>query len=801
MLVFLRSVRSTAITAVAIPASLLASFVFFYFFEFTLNTMTLMALSLSIGLLIDDAIVVLESAHRHIEAGEAPADAASRGTREVGLAVVASTLGVCAVFLPIAFMSGLVGRFFREFGLVTTAAVLASMLVSLSLTPMLCARFLRRERREESRAARALESGYRRLEALYSRTLVWGLAHRPSVVALTIAAVAGGVALARTLPLDFITPEDRGEFNVWVERPLGSSLAQTQADVAAIEQSLRALPEVRLTFATVGHGAKRRANEAEIYVQLVHKSERAKSQQRLMEEVRERIRGLALPSVEHSVEDLPVVAVSGGRQADLMYSFEGAEIERLRGYVAALVSHMRAVGGYADVWVSFETGKPEIALELQRERAADLGVPALQVGRTLAALYSGVDAATFEEGGERYDVRVQLLPEYRDDLSKLDLVHVRSSSGALVSLRNLVTPRIGSGPVQIDRTGRSRSIVVYANLTGKTAGVADAEIAHFVSGLRLADGDRFRPVGPAERMRESFDAVLFAFALALGAIYMILAAQFDSFTQPILIMLAAPLSFVGAFAAVTLAGQALDIMAQIAFLMLMGIVMKNGILLVDYTNALRAEGRPLFDAVVEAGPVRLRPVLMTAVSTVLGMLPVALGRGDGSEWRSPMGVICIGGLVTSTALTLLVVPVLYTLFAQGQDAIARAGARLARTWRRGLALGASGRGMAPGASPAARPARAPALAAPNRRERAIELDRSAFAETRLAIHPVVDRATCRACDWTCSTVCPRRALDFGDDGLPQIDYERCDGCGLCVESCPKRGIHAEQAQLPRRELH
>jgi HAE1 family hydrophobic/amphiphilic exporter-1 len=779
VLVFLRSVRSTVITAVAIPTSLLASFVFFTFFDFTLNTMTLMALSLSIGLLIDDAIVVLESAHRHVQAGASPAEAAARGTREVGLAVVASTLGVCAVFLPIAFMSGLVGRFFREFGLVTTAAVLASMLVSLSLTPMLCARFLRAERGDENRAARALDSVHRALETSYRRTLAWGLAHRPSVVALTLVAVMGGVALARALPRGFITPEDRSEFNVWIERPLGSSLAQTQEAVAAVEQSLRALPEVRLTFATIGHGAKRRANEAELYVQLVHKSERAKTQQQLMDDVRERIRALALPAVEFSVEHLPVVAVAGGRQAELMYAFQGPEIERLRGYVAALVSRMRAAGGYADVWTSFETGKPEIALELERERAADLGVPALQVGRTLAALYSGADAASFEEGGERYDVRVQLLPEYRDDLSKLDLVRVRSSSGALVPLRNLVTPRIGSGPVQIDRDGRTRGVVVYANLAEKTAGVADAEVTRFASELALADGDRFRAIGPSQRMRESFDAVLFAFALALGAIYMILAAQFDSFSQPILIMLAAPLSFVGAFAAVALFGQTLDIMAQIAFLMLMGIVMKNGILLVDYTNALRARGRPLREAVLEAGPVRLRPVLMTAVSTVLGMLPVALGRGDGSEWRSPMGVICIGGLVTSTALTLLVVPVFYTLFADAQAALARGVARL-----RGARVRAD-----------SRPVRESSAAA-------IELDPRVALAAPPAVRPRVDLDTCRACVWTCSAFCPLRAIALGADGLPRIDYERCDGCGLCIESCPQRGIRAEEpVSPPPRQLH
>jgi len=466
-----------------------------------------------------------------------------------------------------------------------------------------------------------------------------------------------------------VIPEDRSEFNVWLKRPLGSSLEQTQAAVAAVEESLRAMPEVRVTFATIGGGARKRVNEAQVYVQLVHKGERRESQQELMARCRERIRGLGLPLEEFSVEELPMIAVSGYRNAELMYAFRGPDIDRLQYYARGLLERMRRSGGYADLWLSYETGKPEIALEITRERAADLGVPALQIGRTIAALYAGLDATTFEEGGERYDVRVQVLPEYRDDLEKLDLVRVRAQSGALVPLRNLVTPRIGSGPVQIDREGRTRAIMLYANLDRKAAGPADAEVQGFVGEMRLDPGYSFDAMGPSRRLRETFDAVLFAFGLALLAIYMILAAQFNSFLHPFTIILSAPLSFVGSFAAMALLGHSLDVMGQIAFLMLMGIVMKNGILLVDYTNVLRARGRGLFEAALEAGPVRMRPVLMTAVSTVFGMIPVAFGGGDGSEWRNPMGVVCIGGLLTSTLLTLLVVPVVYTLVDQAQEAV------------------------------------------------------------------------------------------------------------------------------------
>jgi HAE1 family hydrophobic/amphiphilic exporter-1 len=674
VLLFLRNVRSTVIAAIAIPSSLIASFTLFYALGFTLNTMTLMALSLSIGMLIDDAIVVLENVYRHMEEGQAGAEAASRGTAEIGLAVLSTTLATCAVFVPIAFMSGVVGRFFREFGLVAASAVLVSMLVALTLTPMLCARYLRAQT-PSGRLWDALESAYTWMEQHYRRSLAWGLAHRGTVVGFALAAVIAGVWVARGVPVDFVIAEDRSEFNVWIKRPLGSGVDQTRESVAAVEEALRSLPEVRVSFATIGAGARKRVNEAQIYVQLVHKSERDLSQDEVMSAVRERVAALDLGLQDFAVEEIPFVNVAGARNAELMYAVRGPDIDRLHLYAGTLAGRMRDAGGYSDVYLSYETGKPEVALDITRERAAEMGVPVLQIGRTMAALYAGFKAATFEEGGERYDVRVQLRPEYRDRLDKLELVRVRAPSGALVPLPNLVTTRVGSGPVQIDRESRTRSITVYSNLDGKAAATADAEVSGFARDLHLPTGYEFEPIGPSKRLRETTAAVGFAFALALVAIYMILASQFNSFVHPFTIMLSAPLSFLGAFATIRLLGLSLDVMGQIAFLMLMGIVMKNGILLVDYTNKLRARGLPLYEAVLEAGPTRMRPVLMTAVSTIFGMLPLALGQSDGSEWRAPMGIVSIGGLTASTLLTLLVVPIVYTLFDE-------AGAWFTSQWRR-----------------------------------------------------------------------------------------------------------------------
>jgi HAE1 family hydrophobic/amphiphilic exporter-1 len=333
---------------------------------------------------------------------------------------------------------------------------------------------------------------------------------------------------------------------------------------------------------------------------------------------------------------------------------------------------MQEAGGFADLTVSYETGKPEISLDISRERAADLAVPAMQIARTISALVAGVKVTTFEEKGERYDVRVQVRPEYRDDPTKLDLVRVRAPSGALVPLRNLVTAHVGSGPVQIDRDSRSRAITILGNLDQKAAGVADEEVVRFGRELGIQGEYELEAVGTTQRLRETIKAIGFAFGVALIAMYMILAAQFNSFVHPFTIMVSAPLSFIGAFAALAIAGLSLDLMGQIAFLMLIGVVMKNGILLVDYTNTLRARGRSLYEAALEAGTTRMRPVLMTTVSTICGMLPVALSTGDGSEWRAPMGIISIGGLATSTFLTLLIVPVIYKLVDDAESQSLRA---------------------------------------------------------------------------------------------------------------------------------
>jgi HAE1 family hydrophobic/amphiphilic exporter-1 len=667
VLVFLRNARSTFIAGLAIPCSLVASFSLFYFFGFTLNVMTLIGLSLSIGMLIDDAIVVVENIFRHMERGEDRMTAAVVATREIGLAVVATTLAICAVFVPIAFMAGTIAKFFREFALVVTCAVLTSTLVALTLTPMMSSRLLQVQQRH-GRIYMTLERTYRALERFYRSLLEWSLMHRRAVVALALASWLGGCGIASTIPFDFVVSADRSEFNVWLKMPVGTPMHRTLAAVSRVEEALHRHPEVTAVFSTIGGGARQPVNEANLYVQLRHKTRRDVRQTQIMTEARDLIAQTGLVFEDIAVEEIPWMTVSGMRFYHVSYAIRGPEIGRLHRYASELITRMDQSEGFVDLTTSFEMGKPEIALEIARDRAADLGVQAAQIGQTISALLGGLEVTSFEEKGERYDVRVQLRPEYRDDPLKLGLLNIRATDGALINITNVVTPRIQSGPVQIDRENRTRVVTVLGNLSGKALGIAADEVEGFIEALNVDEGYEISAVGQTDDMQETIDNVIFAFVLAMIAMYMILASQFNSFAHPFTIMMCAPLSFIGAFAGLAIFGHHFGMLSQIGLLMLMGLVMKNGILLVDYSNKLRERGLSLREAVLEAGPTRLRPVLMTTVSTIFGMMPLALGGGDGAEWRNAMGVIVMGGLLTSMVLTLVVVPVVYTLVDDGRNA-------------------------------------------------------------------------------------------------------------------------------------
>lgn len=681
-LAFLLSVRATAIVALAMPTALISTFFAFYVMGFTLNMMTLMALSVAVGLLVDDAIVILESIHRQLEEGHPPIQAASLGVRKVGLAVLSGSLSIVAVFVPIAFMDGIVGRFFFQYGLAIVFSVSVSLMCSLTLTPMLCARFL--ERTEDGslgRIGQFFDDAYLRLEAAYGRILDFALAQRWIIVLLAVATMMLGILVAGLVPSAFDTRADRSEFLGQLELPFGAGVEQTREVASRAAASIRRVEHVQSVFFTVGGDSRERVNQASFYVALSAKGDRDVGFIPVMDATRAAMQKAAPEATHISVTDVPWISGGGFTNFQLEYSMSGPDLDVLRQRTDLISSRMRETGIFRDIKTSFEEGKPEVQVIVDRVRAADLSVPVRSLADTVRALVGGVDVATFEEFGQRYDVRVRLEEDQRHELHQLELIQVRASDSELIDLANLAAFNVEAGPAQIDRSNRSRNISIFANTApGIALGVATSEIERIIASAKMPNTYTVTAEGNAKRMKETMQAIGFAFMLALVALYMILASQFNSFTQPMIIMLTAPLSFVGAFIAIYLAGETMTMFAQIGLLALMGLVMKNGILLVDYANQAHESGMSARDAIREAGPVRLRPVLMTALSTICGMIPVAMSVSQGAEFRNGMGFLVIGGLTSSTALTLVVVPVAYTLMADARSGVDSGIAKLKSVW-------------------------------------------------------------------------------------------------------------------------
>ncbi|HUS65142.1 MAG TPA: efflux RND transporter permease subunit [Kofleriaceae bacterium] len=663
ILFFLRDFRSTLISAVAIPTSVVATFWFIDFMGFTFNNMTMLGLSLSIGILIDDAIVVIENIFRHLASGKSAREAAHDATSEIGLAVLATTACIVAVFIPVAFMKGIVGRFFYQFGLTVSFAVAVSALVSFTLTPMLSSRLLRRhdEHARPFILFRPFAWFLDRVEAAYRRVLGWALRHRAITLGLALISLVGAFVLVGRVPKEFISVEDRSEFEVNVEVPIGSSLELTTKFVEVMAKDLREhAPGVAHTFVTVGGGDQGQVNQAKIAIQMSPRKERNFHQTAAMAWVRERYSDVT----DAVISVAPINAVSGGgfRSQQIQFNIRGRDLAELEKAAQALMADLRKHEGFVDVDSTHRVGRPELAVDVDRERASDLRVPVAAVATTLRALIAGDKVSELKEGLDIYDVTMALPDQLKSDFESLSNFKVRSQTGQLVDLSSVVDVVPEKGPAAIERQARQRQITVLANLDGVPLGEGIPVI------LELAAKDVPTNLttdfaGMAEIMQESFAYMGVALMLAVIFVYMLLAAQFNSFVHPFTIMLSLPLSVVGAFGGLFVTGMTLSIFSMIGVIMLMGLVVKNAILLVDYTNTVRARGVTVREALLEAGPVRLRPILMTTAAMVFGMLPVALALGEGGEVRAPMAVTVIGGLLTSMLLTLVVVPVVYSLLA------------------------------------------------------------------------------------------------------------------------------------------
>ena len=657
---FLRNLRATGIIALAIPVSLLGAVAAMHFAGYTFNRLTLLGLLLLIGVVVDDAIVVLENVHRHRERGAAPLAAAAEGTREVVFAVLASTLTLVSIFAPVIFMGGIIGRFFESFAVVVTVGVLVSWFVSMTLTPMLCARHLG-EPGPEGPVRRALARAFAAVEGGYRRLLAAALRRRWAVLAGALAAVAATVPVFGALGKTFVPPEDEGRFLVLIKTPLGSSLAYTDARLREVERLIASEPGVRSRFTAIGLGRQGQANRAIAFVRLEPRERRDRSQQEIIASLQRRLADLA--GVRAFAAPVPIVG--GFRGEPLQFTVSGPNLEKVAALARELRRRLAAVPGMGRVDLDLELDLPQLRLRVDRTRAALHGVSPRDVALAVNVLAGGLDVAKYNDepgDGERYDVRLKAREGFYRTPDDLRRIWLRGRDGRLVRIDSVARFEERPGPAVIGRFDLLYAANFYASPT-MPLGEAVARVRALAAGL-LPPGYRLQFQGEAEEFGKTVGYIAFAFGLAVVLVYMVLASQFNSFGQPLLVMTAQPLAVIGGILALWLWGHTLNIFSMIGMVLLVGLVAKNAILLVDLTNRLRARGMGVDEALLAACPMRLRPVLMTSLTVVLALLPTAFGLGAGGEANAPLAVAVVGGMVSSTLLTLLVVPALYSLTAR-----------------------------------------------------------------------------------------------------------------------------------------
>ena len=671
---FLNSWRSTVITGLTLPVSVISAFLAIYAFGFTINTMTLMALSLAIGMLIDDAIVVRENIVRHVERGEDHYTAAGEGTSEIGFAVLATTLTVLAVFIPVGFMGGIVGKFFYEFGITVAFAIAVSLFVSFTLDPMLSSIWYdpqaegHVERGPVGKLLERFNGRFRDLGVWYRGVIAWALGHRKTTVGIALAAFLLAMSLfgMGAVGGEFMPKSDRGEFQVTLETPVGSTLGYSLAKAEEIDRYLRSLPEVEYTYLSIAGGMQATVTDGTLYVRLKPHAERSRDQETIMAALRRdlpRFRGIRAYVIE--------AGGMGGGQRPIQVNILGPDLAQLQAISDRALEAVRDVPGLVDLSSSLEGRKPEFVVQLDRNLAAQMGVTVGSVSTGLRTVLSGTAATDFEDAsGLTHDVVVRLAPEYRRsaaDLARVPLattgVDVRTGALVMVPLGQVAHIEPGSAPSEIKRYKLERMVRLEGNYQGRTLTQVSKDIDRRLrqpgilpTGYRIATG------GEQEAFVESVGYIIESLVLAIVFVYLILASQFGSFLQPLAIMLSLPLSLIGVMLGLMVTGGSFNMLSMIGVIMLMGLVTKNAILLVDFANKARDAGSSRRDALVDAGQIRLRPIIMTTLAMIFGMLPTALALGEGGEFRAPMARAVIGGLITSTLLTLIVVPVVYTFF-------------------------------------------------------------------------------------------------------------------------------------------
>lgn len=669
---FLNSWRSTVITGLTLPVSVISAFLAIYAFGFTLNTMTLMALSLAIGILIDDAIVVRENIVRHVERGEDHYTAAKHGTAEIGFAVMATTFSVIAVFIPVAFMKGIVGKFFFPFGITVACAVAVSLFVSFTLDPMLSSLWYDPQAEggaERGRIGKLLvkfNDSFHGLGRRYRKIIAWALDHRLATVGIAALSFVAAMSLfgLGLVGGQFMPDSDQEQTALTIEAPEGSSIDYTTAKTHEIEAWLDQQPEVALTYATIGGPQQNNAvNKGQIFIKMTPKNLRHRSQQQFETEMR-----TVLPNFQGVEARVLQLGAAGGNRAPIDLRLEGPDLTQLQELSERSIAAMKPVRGLVELKSSLEGRKPEFVIDVNRDLAADVGLSVGSIGQSLRPILAGQTAGTWEdEAGLAHDVMVRLAPEYRRsavDVARIPVassdVNSRTDTPVMVPLGQVATLATSGAPSEIKRLNLERVVEIEGNYQTRplTAVMQDAQAK--LAQVPLPPGYRWDVGGEQKDFAETVGYILESLFLAVVFIYLILASQFGSFLQPFAIMLSLPLSLIGVMLGLMLTRGTFNIMSMIGVIMLMGLVTKNAILLIDFVNQAREKGSERRKALIDAGELRLRPIVMTTLAMIFGMLPTALALGAGSEFRAPMAVAVIGGLITSTLLTLVVVPVVYT---------------------------------------------------------------------------------------------------------------------------------------------
>jgi hydrophobic/amphiphilic exporter-1 (mainly G- bacteria), HAE1 family len=672
VMLFLWNLRSTIISAIAIPTSIVATFGLIWYMGFTLDMMTMLALTLSVGIVIDDAIVVLENIYRFIEEKhDDQYQAAIDGTREIGLAVLATTLSLVAIFVPVGFMGGIVGRFMKSFGLTMAFAILVSLLVSFTLTPMLAARWLKVKKHGKDGHASKDSRVFRVVDGFYSRLLERAMAHRAVVAGIAVLVLLSSVPLFKVVDKNFLNNDDQSEFEINLRAPEGTSLESTEVITNRVAAAIRArVPEVSYTLVQIAGDPAKTRNLGNIYVRLTPLEDRRRDQFSVMEAIRKDLLPPLAASLRTSVQPIANIGGGGSQNADIQFIINGPDLAKLDTYSKQLVARVKQFQGVVDVDTSMNAGKPEVSVRVDRPKAADMGVQIADAAEALRLLVGGDQVTTYNEGGEQYEVHLRAQQANRGTQEAVAALTVPSSRLGAVSLDNVATFSPGAAPSDINRLNRQRQVTVFANLlpTASQAEVQTAMLDEF-RGLKLGSEYRGALAGRSKELNRAGQNFILAFVMSLVFMYLILAAQFESWLHPITILLSLPLTLPFALLSIMIFRQSLNILSALGLLVLFGVVKKNSILQIDHANQLKATGLSTRDAIVRASRDRLRPILMTTFAFVAGMIPLIVSRGVGSGTNHAIGFVIFGGQSLALLLTLVVTPVAYSLFDDAQQRV------------------------------------------------------------------------------------------------------------------------------------